>query len=162
MSETFKFPRGGKDVTIVRKQDIINCIEENIIDKDIALALIEQLEIDINHNLSERKWTGIPFIGSLKLNGRLEVTNALNDIKDEAKVQFEKETYVLFKKNLATDLVKRDKYERFSKYITSMAANKYKNKYKRMCRVKGTAYTNFYMFLTNFILAVENEQELIY
>ena len=34
MADTFKFPNGGYDVTICRKQDILDCIDKNIIDFD--------------------------------------------------------------------------------------------------------------------------------
>ena len=36
MSEQFKFPNGGYEVTVLRKQDILDCIDDNIIDKEIA------------------------------------------------------------------------------------------------------------------------------
>ena len=30
MSEQFKFPNGGYEVTVLRKQDILDCINDNI------------------------------------------------------------------------------------------------------------------------------------
>lgn len=159
MSEVFKFPNGGNDVTIVRKQDILNCIDENIIDKEVALAIVEQCEIDIENNILAGKWTGIPFIGSLKPKVvKKQVTKEIKDIVNEAKIQMDKSTYVLFRKNLANDLVKQEQYNRYARYITSMAANKYKIKYKMLCKTKGESFAKAYMFLTNFILAVENEE----
>ena len=35
MSEQFKFPNGGYEVTVLRKQDILDCIDDNIIDKEL-------------------------------------------------------------------------------------------------------------------------------
>ena len=35
MTDTYKFP-GGNDVKIVRKEDIINTISCNIVDKEVA------------------------------------------------------------------------------------------------------------------------------
>jgi len=159
MAETFKFPHGGNDVTIVRKQDILDCIDNNILDKDVALAVIEQCEIDIEQNLIAGKWTGIPFLGSLKPKlMRKRINEEVKDVVNEAKIQMEKSTYVLFRKNLAVDFAKQEKYNRYSKYITSIAANKYKTKYRILCKTKGEAYAKAYMFLTNFIVAVENEE----
>ena len=45
MQDTYKFP-GGKDVKVVRKEDIINTIKTNIVDADVALAIVRQCEID--------------------------------------------------------------------------------------------------------------------
>lgn len=159
MSEVFKFPNGGNDVTIVRKQDILNCIDENIIDKEVALAIVEQCEIDIENNILAGKWTGIPFIGSLKPKViKKRTTKEIQNIVSEAKIQMDKSTYVLFRKNLANDLVRQEQYNRYANYITSIAANKYKVKYRTLCKTKGESFAKIYMFLTNFILAVENEE----
>ena len=43
MADTYKFPGGGYDVTVFKKQDVLDCIDKNILDKDVALAVIEQL-----------------------------------------------------------------------------------------------------------------------
>lgn len=157
--ETFKFPNNGNDVAIVRKQDIIDCIDQNIVDKDVALALIEQCEIDIVRNVIAGKWTGIPYIGSLKptiFRKRLREEN--EEFLKEAKITMDNESYVMFRKNLAADTRKREKIVRFSNYITSMAVTKYRAKYKKLCKEKGEAFARVYMYLTNFITAVENEQ----
>ena len=159
MAETFKFPHGGNDVTIVRKQDILDCIDNNILDKDVALAIVEQCEIDIEQNLIAGKWTGIPFLGSLKPKlMRKRINGEIQDAIKESKIQMDKSTYVLFRKNLAANMANQEKYDRWSKYITSIAAQRYKNKYRILCRTKGEAFAKAYMFLTNFIVAVENEE----
>ena len=46
MADTFKFPY-GYNVTVCRKQDIVKCLDENVVDKEVVLALIEQLEVDM-------------------------------------------------------------------------------------------------------------------
>ena len=157
--ETFKFPHGGNDVTIVRKQDILDCIEQNIVDKDVALALIEQCEIDIVQNVVAGKWTGIPFIGSLKPTlFRKELKEKSKEVIEEAKASMDTNHYVLFRKNLVTDARIREKIIRHANYITSMAVTKYKIKYKHLCKTKGEAFAKAYMFLTNYITAIENEE----
>ena len=67
MSDIYKFPSGGYEVTVFKKQDILDCIDNNILDKEIALTLIEQLEIDAANFLKEGRWTGIPFIGNIRV-----------------------------------------------------------------------------------------------
>ena len=46
MADTFKFPNGGYDVTVLKRQDILDCIDANIIDKEVALAIVDQCELD--------------------------------------------------------------------------------------------------------------------
>ena len=67
MADTYKFPGGGYDVTVFKKQDVLDCIDKNILDKDVALAFIEQLEVDAANFLKEGRWTGIPFIGNIRI-----------------------------------------------------------------------------------------------
>lgn len=58
---TRKFPR-GYDVTIVRKEDVLEAIDDNIIDKEIALDLIKQLELDASNFIKEGRWTSLPLL----------------------------------------------------------------------------------------------------
>ena len=67
MEDSYKFP-GGYDVKVVRKQDIVKCIDSNIVDRETALALIEQCEIDAIKFLRQGRWTGIPFLGNLRVS----------------------------------------------------------------------------------------------
>ena len=89
---------------------------------------------------------------------RKRINGEIQDAIKESKIQMDKSTYVLFRKNLASNMANQERYDRWSKYITSIAAQKYKNKYRILCRTKGEAYAKAYMFLTNFIVAVENEE----
>ena len=41
MQDTYKFP-GGKDVKVVSKEDIINTINTNIVDTEVAIATVRQ------------------------------------------------------------------------------------------------------------------------
>ena len=66
MSDIFKFPR-GYDVKILRKSDVIASINANIIDKDVALAIVKKCEIDAANFLREGRWAGIPYIGNIRI-----------------------------------------------------------------------------------------------
>jgi hypothetical protein len=58
MSEIFRFPNGGYEVTVCRKKDIIDSIEDDSVDKEILDALIEQCERDaeILYSTQESNW----------------------------------------------------------------------------------------------------------
>ena len=44
MADTYKFPGGGYDVTVFKKQDVLDCIDKNILDKDKVQGLIDRLK----------------------------------------------------------------------------------------------------------------------
>ena len=66
MEDTYKFP-GGRDVKIVRKEDIINTIKTNIVDTEVALAIVRQCAIDAVKFMRQGRKTGIPFMGTIKV-----------------------------------------------------------------------------------------------
>ena len=67
MANILRFPRGN-DVVVCKKEDILATIDDNILDKELAYALIEELEITADKFLSEGKWVGIPFLGNIRKN----------------------------------------------------------------------------------------------
>lgn len=159
MSDTFKFPNGGYEVTVHRKQDIIDCIDANIVDKEIALAIVEQCEIDAVNFIKEGKWTGLPFIGNLRIPKAkaLELTSEQQLLIEEAKELIDPNQYILFRRQLSADNHKRAKYERYYRYMTSIAVNRNKKLYKKLCKEKGECYARIYLYGTIMITAVNNE-----
>ena len=81
MNDTIKMPGGGYDVKVVRKEDILRCIDSNILDKDIMLAFINQFEVDASNFLSQGRWTSLPYIGTLRKNQYKEALNS-EEIKE--------------------------------------------------------------------------------
>ena len=65
MTDTYKFP-GGNDVKVLRKEDIINTINCNIVDKEVALAIVKQCEIDAANFLRKGRWTVFLLLVALK------------------------------------------------------------------------------------------------
>lgn len=126
MSQKMKFPNGGYDVNVVRKQEVLDCIDNNIIDKDIALDLIKQLEIDATTFIKDGKWTGIPFIGSIRVPRFRQLFQSENAriLKENANELLDKESYIMFKKSLAADVQKRAKVERYYNYLLAQEMNK--------------------------------------
>lgn len=159
MSDTFKFPNGGYDVKICRKKDIIDCIESNIVDKDIALAIVEQCEIDAANFIREGRWAGLPFIGNVRIpKGKaIEMSPEQQALIEEAKERLDPEKYVIFRKQLYGETFKQVKHERYYKYITSIAVNRNRKLYKRLCKTKGEHYARLYLYSCKEIVAVDNE-----
>ena len=162
MEETCKFP-GGFDVKVVRKQDIVNCINSNIIDKEVALAIVQQCELDAANFLSQGRWTGIPFMGNLRVSkvAQLQKSKEQQELIQIAKDTVSKEEYVLFRRNLAYDNEKRVKAQKYYNYVLSMAVSRNRTLFKKLCKEKGVSYARIHFFLSKSICAVNNEYVLV-
>ena len=139
MGDTIKMPNGGYDVKVIRKEDVIKCIDSNIVDKDIMLAFINQFEIDASNFLSEGRWTSLPYIGTLRKNQYKEILNSdeVKELDEAAKENLDKNKYILFRKNLRDDISKRIKRERIYKYTLSQVIKKNKKFYNYIEKTKG-------------------------
>lgn len=158
MEDTYKFP-GGYDVKVVRKQDIIDCIDSNIIDKDVALAIVKQCEVDAANFLRQGRWTGLPFMGSLRPSPvvKLEKTKEQQELIEAAFEDSTKSQYVIFRKNLAHDNAKKLAAQKKYNYILSMSVSKDRPGFKRLVKEKGEHYARFRYYLKKCIVAVDNE-----
>lgn len=158
MRDTYKFP-GGNDVTVVRKQDVIDCINDNIVDKEVALAIIQQCETDAAAFLRQGRWTGIPFIGSIRANQvkKLEKTKEQQELINAAYDTVTKEQYIIFRKKLAHDNDRRIKAQRYYNFVLASAVSKNRSLFKKMCKDKGESFTRIHFFLNHSIVAVSNE-----
>ena len=138
MNDTIKMPGGGYDVKVVRKEEIIKCIDSNILDKDIMLAFINQFEVDATNFLSQGRWTSLPYIGTLRKSQYKEVLNSeeIIELDEAAKENLDRNKYILFRKNLRNDIARRLKTERLYKYTLSQVVKKNKEKNTRDPTVK--------------------------
>lgn len=158
--ETRKFPM-GYDVTVVRKADVLACIDDNIIDKDVALELITELEVEANQFISEGKWTGIPYIGTFRRNEASLNIRANKELLEEAANNLDKERYILFRKQIAVDGHIRFKKSRYFNYMLSCSVNKNKRVYEKIAKEKGTNYAAIRFFsITN--LTIMNGDSVIH
>lgn len=139
MSQKMKFPHGGYDVNVVRKQEVLDCIDDNIIDKEIALDVIKQLEIDVSTSINNGKWTGIPFIGNVRVPRYRQILQSEKTkiLKSVASERLDKERYILFRKNLAADVRKRESIERYFSYRLARAMNKNMQVFKELSKRRG-------------------------
>lgn len=159
MADTFKFPNGGYDVTICRKKDILECIDKNILDKEIALAIVEDCEIQISNFIKEGRWAGIPFIGNIRISKTKELlkSDEQQALIAEAKENLGKEQYILFRKQLNRENTKKVSQERYYRFITSMAISNNKKLYKKLCKNHGEVYARLFLFCSYEVVAVGNE-----
>lgn len=136
MATDVKFADRGYDVHIVSKEDILETIDNNIVDKDVALELIKELELDINAALLDNKWAGIPHIGSFRVDSTklIEKTEEFKAARDYARQHLNTESYVLFKRTIRAENKKQEQFNRFCSYCISMALKKYKDEYKECLR----------------------------
>lgn len=145
-TEVRKFPNGGYDVRVVRKQEVLDCIDNNIIDKDIALDLINQIEIDACQYVNEGKWASIPYIGNIRLN---EGGNALRENKEllaDAKAKLSEEKYILFRKQLVVTRKIKAKEARYFNYMVSIYANLNRKLYNALVESNGETFAKVLMF----------------
>ena len=158
MLDTFKFP-GGNNVKVVRKEDVIQTINCNIVDKEVALAIVKQCEVDAASFLRQGRWTGIPFIGSIKVpdSVRMSHTKEQQELIKDAAETISKEQFVIFRRELAHNNEKRAKATRYYNYVLSMAVSKNRELFKKLCKERGVGYARIHFFLTSSITAVDNE-----
>ena len=159
MADTFKFPNGGYDVTICRKQDILDCIDKNIIDKDVALAIVEHCEFQAASFIREGKWTGIPFIGNIRIPKTVQMlkSDEQQALIQDAKKQLGKEQYIMFRKKLNKENSKQISQDRYYRYITSIAVNNNRKLFRKLCDTKGEVYARLFLYCSHEVVAISNE-----
>ena len=148
MADTFNFPNGF-EVKVFRKSDIIDCIDANIIDKETALAVITQCELDASNFIREGRWTGIPYIGNIRIPEAKKRFNSEEnkELLETAKETMPKEQYVLFRKRLAVDITKKIKQEKLYRSIVAMVASRNPYLYRKYCNNKGENIARLHMYM---------------
>ena len=158
MQDTYKFP-GGKDVKVVRKEDIINTIKTNIVDTEVALAIVRQCEVDAVNFMKKGRLTGIPFMGTIKVPDTIKMsqTKEQKDLILAAMETNTNEQFVMFRRNLAYDNKVKTKARKYYNYVLSLSVAKNRNQFKKMCKEKGEAYARIHFFLLYSVTSVNNE-----
>lgn len=145
--ETRKFVGpGANDVTIVHKEAILKTINQNIVDKDIALDLIIQLEKDAADYITQGKITGVPYIGRVEFKvGSIALKEHADELA-EAKKHLDQEQFLAFKKDIAYEANEHAKYESFFRYRASMGIKRNKRTYANIVQDRGEHYAKIKMF----------------
>ena len=138
MSEIFRFPKGGYEVTVCRKKDIIDSIEDDSVDKEVLDALIEQCERDAEAFLQEGRWTGIPYIGNMRVPAHKQKFKEINgkELVATARETMKPEQYAVFKRELNANIAADVAHERLYKYQTSMFVKKHRWQYNKYLKDK--------------------------
>lgn len=162
IKDVLKFPNGGYEVTVCRKQDIIDCIDENIVDKEVALALINHCEQFVANCIKEGKWVGIPYIGNVRVPKHKQISKSeeFKSLLDDSKEVLDKEQYIMFRKEVHLELDRNLKFERHYKYATSIAVNKDRSFYKKLSKRMGEAFARLYFYLNTRIIPIEGDNEI--
>lgn len=158
MQDTYKFP-GGRDVKVVRKEDIINTINTNIVDTEVALAIVRQCEVDAVNFMKKGRLTGIPFMGTIKVPDTVKMsqTKEQKDLVLAAMENTTKDQFVMFRRNLAYDNKVKIKARKYYNYVLSLSVAKNRDQFKKMCKERGEAYARLHFFLLYSVTSVNNE-----
>lgn len=161
MNDTIKMPCGGYDIKVVRKEEIIECIDANIVDKDVMMAFITQIEVDSVNFLQQGRWTSLPYMGTLRKNKYKEITRSqeYKELNEVAQETLDKDKYILFRKNLRNDVARKIKRERFFNYVVSQFYTKNKDYYKYIESTKGEKYARIISY-SLFDIKTYNSYEL--
>ena len=141
MSDIFKFPN-GYDVTVVRKQDILDCLDANVIDKEVVLAVISQCELDASNFIESGRWTGIPFLCSIRVPKRTQRLRSpeIQELIETAKNTLDKDRYLVFRQQLGDNIASEEKHERFYRYVVSHFVNNNRKFYNKLIRKYNEKY----------------------
>ena len=156
MGDTIKMPGGGYDIKVVRKEDILECIDSNIVDKEVMLAFISQFEVDASNFLSQGRWTSLPYIGTLRKNQFKEAfkSKEISELNEAAKESLDKKKYILFRKDLKDQIAADIKRERIYRYSLSQVVKKNRRFYNYLEKTKGEKAARMICF-TMFDLKTE-------
>lgn len=159
MGDTIKMPGGGYDIKVVRKEDILACIDSNFLDKDLMLEFINQFEVDATNFLKEGRWTSLPYIGTLRKNQYKEALRSkeVKELVEAAKETLDKDKYIIFKRDLKDDIAKSIKRERIYKYTLSQVVKKNKKFYDYLESKKGELIARVVCFTMFSFTSSENE-----
>jgi len=157
MPNTFKFPPNGYEVTVLRKQDVLDCIEENIIDKEIALDIVRRCEIDATNFLKEGRWAGIPFVGNIRIPKQVQrfMSEDMQKTMRDARENLDKDKYLLFRKQVVDDTFRQIKEDRYYKYEVSKFVGKNLHIFKYLTAKHGDAMARFICFTLREMTAVD-------
>lgn len=143
MYNIFKFPNGGFDVKVCRKQDILDSLGDDI-DKELLLTIVTQCETDAINFINEGRWTGIPYLGNMRVPKNKQKFEEIGgrEILETARQELDKKQYDAFKRDLNASIVIDIKKERLYRYMTSCFVTKNRKVYDRFLSYATTLSIN--------------------
>lgn len=162
--QTRKFPYSNYDVVLIEKEDIIKTINDNIIDKEVALELVNSLEVKASNYLKDKRWASIPYLGNIRIPEGLkpEIKKEFKDAKQFAYETLSKKDYVAFIKEICHDNKLMIKYKGYFNQILAMAVRRDKRKWNNLCRAKGENYASCKMVFGYMVKPMKEDYEYIF
>ena len=139
MKDVYNFPNGGYEVRIVRRSEVLEAIDKNIIDKDIALAIVERCELDCANFLKEGRWANIPYIGNIRIPRAKQLfkSEEQQTLISDAYDNLDTDSYIMFRKQLNQYNAQRARFEKNYNYLLTIMVNRYNKYYNYLKRNKG-------------------------
>lgn len=139
MKDVYNFPNGGYEVRIVRRSEVLEVIDKNIIDKDIALAIVERCELDCANFLKEGRWANIPYIGNIRIPKAKQLIKSEEQqtLISDAYDNLNTDSYLMFRKQLNQYNAQRARFEKSYNYLLAIMVNRYNKYYNYLKRNKG-------------------------
>lgn len=139
MKDVYNFPNGGYEVRIVRRSEVLEAIDKNIIDKDIALAIVERCELDCANFLKEGRWANIPYIGNIRIPKAKQLIKSEEQqtLISDAYDNLDTDSYIMFRKQLNQYNAQRARFEKSYNYLLAIMVNRYNKYYNYLKRNKG-------------------------
>lgn len=164
MAHTNRFPNGGNDITIVNKKDILDCIDKNIVDKEVLELMLNRLEIDATNFLNNGYWTGIPFLGNIRIPKGIQMENSPENVKirEAARAALDDQHYYMFRKELFKDNARRIKFQTYFQYELVKAINREPKIYKRIAAKYGNSIAKVIMFCRTRLEICPSDNDLEY
>lgn len=148
--EEKKFPSAdGRMLLIENKESVLKTIDDNILDKEVALAIITQLEKDVQKHLEAGEDALVPYIGKIKRKVGSKVYDENRDVINAAKEVMSPEDFNVFKEEMMHDAVVRENQIKVFKYQTSRMANKNGKSYWHTVETLGRERANIRFYFAS-------------
>lgn len=160
MADTFKFPNNGYEVKVLRKDNVLDSIDRNIIDKEVALAIVKKCEIDAANFLREGRWASIPFIGNIRIPKTVQKLTSEDSkaILQEAQDRLDPTKYLLFRKQYANEIGKQVKVDRYYRYLVSRFVGRHGKLFKKIASTRDEISTRILCYTLSDITIDSYEQ----
>lgn len=159
LKDAYKFPNGGYDVVIIRKEKVVKTIYDNIIDREVALALVEKLELDCSNFIKEGKWASIPFMGSIRVpkTKQLLKSKEQQELIRDAYDNLDSNRYIMFRKQLNAHNEQKVRFEKSYNYLAAIMINRYIKFYKHLCKKYNERFAKIILYTTHCWNIVNSE-----
>jgi len=144
------FPgKGGYPILIENKESILKTIDDNIIDKEIALMILEQLETDAKIHLENDEDCIIPCLAKIKRKLGSRIYEKNKEVIEAAKETMSSEDFNVFTANLMYEEGIRKNNNKVFQYQVSRMANKNGKSYYHTAILHGKDRTNIRFYCAN-------------